>query len=254
VLLDHEARVAGRLSQEGWSEAPALPLALPLGEPVAYASSTGRTVLELREGMLAYVHGPAGAVEWLRVGTDVESDELRVQGTEAAATELAKRVAGQVLGGGSGHWTIGAPDLLDRASFLGVPEGITDVAPSLRVGDIGQVAALVPADALPDEALGPVGEAFFVGVYLSGANALILDAAGGFSLESACDGNVLARGRYSVDGTRMVLDAESERTVLSVVGGQLADEKGARFERLDPVSPAAPAPADTPAHDEGGEP
>jgi hypothetical protein len=250
VLLDHEARAAGRLAQEGWSEAPALPVALPLGDPVAYTSSTGRTLIDLREGMLAHVHGAAGAVEWLGVGTDLEPDELRVQGTEAAARELAKRVAGKVEGGGAGPWTIAAPDLFDRASFLAVPDGITDVAPSLRVGGIGQVAALGQADA-PGEVLGPVGEAFFVGVYVSGFNALILDASGGFSLESACDGSVLQRGRYRADGARLVLESEAAPMVFSLENGRLSDDGGTLFEQLVPVLPAAPK--DT-HDDEGGEP
>src|SRR4051812_7822385 len=78
VLLDHEAQAAGRLSQRDWEGAPLLPVALDATAPVAFSARAGRTVFELRPRMLAWIHGAAGAIEWLRLRDDVSEDRLRV--------------------------------------------------------------------------------------------------------------------------------------------------------------------------------
>src|SRR5262245_8237343 len=76
VLLDDGARSAGKLAQGDWSDAPLLPVALDATEPVSFASRSGRSVFDLRPGMLAHVHGAGGAIEWLRVGEDVRDDRI----------------------------------------------------------------------------------------------------------------------------------------------------------------------------------
>src|SRR6185369_8099799 len=101
-----------------------LPVGLDTAEPVAFSSSAGRELFELRAGMLAHVHGAAGAIEWLRLHDDVSDDRLRVRGSREAAVDLARRVAGRVEGGEGGAFTIVAPDVFDRSSFLRPPDGI----------------------------------------------------------------------------------------------------------------------------------
>jgi hypothetical protein len=259
VLLDREARAAGRLSQGDWEGAPLLPVALDTADTVAFSSSAGRTVFELRPGMLAHVHGAGGAIEWLRMREDVSDERLVVYGPREAAAELAQRVAGRVEGGHDGAFTVSAPDIFDRGSFLGPPDGILEVAPEPVVeargaGQAGlQKAAILGAlPVLPDGE--GVREAQLVGVYTSGGNALILDAAGGFELADACSGDVLGQGRYHTDGDRVVLDGEETPMVLALEGGALHAADGGRFTPLIPPAvtrmPKGPYDDD----EQGGEP
>jgi hypothetical protein len=262
VLLDREARAAGRLSQGEWDDAPVLPVALDTAEAVAFSSSAGRSLFELRPGMLAHVHGAAGAVEWLHMREDVSDERILVYGTREAAADLAQRVAGRLEGGHDGVFTVSAPDIFDRGSFLGAPDGVLEVAPEPVVqaaqgagraggekgtsfGAMGAMRALRAVPALPgDEG---VRQAMLVGVYMSEGNALILDAAGGFELDDACSGELVGHGRYHTDGDRVVLDGEAASTVLALEAGALRDPEGGRFAPLIP-------PEEAGAVEPGGEP
>jgi hypothetical protein len=253
VMLDQEARAAGALSQDTWAGSPLLPVGLDATEQVTFASPAGRTVFEPRPDALAYVHGRGGSIEWLRLGADVGEDRLRVYGTKEAAAQLAQRLVGRVEGGGDGLWTIVAPDILARGSFLRVPDGITEVAPertlsarSLELSGMEKMAVLGPAAPLPEGEPEAVRQAAVVGVYASGQSALVLDADGGFSLEDACSGDVVGRGRFRTEGDRIVLSGEAMTTVYTWEGGALRDAGGARFAPLT-APDAAPA-------EQGGEP
>ena len=247
VLLDRDARAVGRLSQSDWQGSPVLPVALDAAEPVAFASPTGRTVFDLRPGMLAHVHGAAGSVDWLHVGDDMSPDRLRVYGSQESATDLARRLAGNVEGGADGLWTVTAPGILDRASFLQPPDGVVEVAPDAQLAaapKIARQAILGPVGALPQGEAEGVRQAMVVGVYTSGQRALFLDASGGFSLEDACSGDVLGRGRFRTDGDHVVLDSDAAPMVLAWDAGELRDPGGGRFAPL----------LDAAASDQGGEP
>ncbi|MFT3772333.1 MAG: hypothetical protein QM820_43615 [Minicystis sp.] len=251
VLLDPEARAAGQLSHDNWAGAPMLPVALDVTEPVAFASPVGRTVFDLRPGALAYVHGRGGSIEWLRVGEDVGEDRLRVYGTKEAAEQLAQRLAGRVEGGGDGRWTITAPEVFERASFLKVPEGIKEIAPEPMLGaralgttGVEKLSVLAPSAPLPDGESEGVRQAMVVGVYQTGLTMMVLDAEGGYALMDACSGDVSGHGRYRTDGDRVVLDGESGAEVFAWEGGSLRHENGVRYTPL--VAPE-PAPAREPA-------
>lgn len=255
VLLDREARAAGQLSHEGWHGAPALPVSLDAGEPVAFSSPAGRVVFDLRPGAIAYLHGAGGAIEWLRLGEDVGADRLRVHATKEVAADLAKRLAGRVESGADGVFTITAPDLFERASFLEAPAGITDVVPdylgAMQKGDRSSGSFAIPdlerVAALPEGASEAARQAMLVGVYTAGNDAIILDADGGFTLEDACSGDPIDRGRYHTEGDRIVLGVSRSERVLIWDSGGLRDPAGVRFAPLMPPEPKA-------ALEEGGEP
>jgi hypothetical protein len=246
VLLDREARATGRLSQGDWEGAPLLPVALDTADSVAFSSSTGRTVFELRPGMLAHVHGAGGAVEWLRMREDVSDERLLVVGPREAAADLAHRVAGKLEGGHDGIFTVSAPDIFDRGSFLAPPDGVLEVVPEPVVaaqgGGPGSLGAVPMLPANEGEGL---GQASLVGIYTGEGSVLILDAAGGFELDDPCSGDVLGAGRYRTDGERVVLDRAGTSRVLSLEGGALFDPEGARLTPLiPPVVEEAPRALD----------
>jgi hypothetical protein len=233
VLLDHEAQTAGRLTQGKWEGAPVLPVGLDADEPVAYASSAGRTTFELKPGMLAWVRGPGGAIEWLSLREDVSDERLKVHGSREAAEDLAQRLAGKVEGGGDGLWTIQAPDVLARGSFMNVPAGVQEVAPE-PVVDVRPTASPFAQGArlrlsLPEDAPMGVRQAAVVGMYLAGTRALFLDASGGYTMEEACAGDATARGRWRLDGERVVLEGDGGGMSFVYDRGELRESSGLRF-------------------------
>ncbi len=249
VLLDHEAQAAGKLSQGTWAGAPVLPVALEVGEPVAFAATDGRGRLsiDLRPGMLAWIHGAGGAVEWRAVGDDVSGDRLRVHGTREAAVDLAQRVAGELVGPAdtSGEvWTIAAPGVLDRGSFLAAPAGVTEVAPDPRL-DLGSSAR---PQVLADTSAGmpeAARQALWVGLYTAGDRTLFLDAAGGFSLAEGCFLTTVDHGRWHPEGDHVVLDGADGARVLDYepTAGDLRGQDGERFSSALMDSAAAAMPA-----------
>lgn len=260
VLLDREARAAGQLSHEAWRGAPLLPVTLDTTEPVSFTSPAGRVVFDLRPGSVAYLHGAGGAIEWLRLGEEVGADRLRVHATKEVAADLAKRLSGRVEGGEGGVFTIVAPDLFERASFLEAPAGITDIVPeyvgaarktegaagSFAIPDIDRAAVQAPSEGLPEGESEGVRQAMLVGVYTAGTDALVLDADGGFTIEDACSGDPIERGRYQTDGDVVTLQVPGSPRVLLWENGGLRDPSRLRYEPLVPPAPSA-------VKEEGGE-
>src|SRR5262249_54424418 len=150
-------------------------------------------------------------------------DRLRVYGSREGAEDLAQRLAAEVQGGGDGLFTIGAPDLFGRTSFLAAPASIVEVTPEprldLRSGPSPYAKrGVVGAGALTDVAPGAARQAMLVGIYTAGQRALFLDAAGGFSIEDQCSGETLERGRWSMGGEggeRVILEGEAHRALLA---------------------------------------
>lgn len=252
VLLDRDARSTGRLSHGSWSGVPVLPVGLDVAEPVAFSSSVGRTVFDLRPGMLAWVHGPGGAVEWRALRDDLRDDRLRVQGSQDAAVALAQRLAGQVVGPmEEGTWTIAAPDVYGRGSFLGVPEGVIEVSPEPRI-DLGSATGrmgvgIAVAPGLPDPQSQPAASAL-VGVYNAGERVLFLDAAGEFALEEGCFLTGLDKGRWHTDGDRVILEGAGGEVVLTYdpTDGALRPSTGERFTSALVDSAIAAMPKEDP--------
>lgn len=245
VLLDPDARAAGTLTQDQWSGAPVLPVALDVSEPVAFASSAGRTVFDLRAGSLAWIHGAGGAVEWLDVGGDVGPDRLIVYAGRESADKLAARLAGQVVSGEGGRFTIQAPEIFERASFMSAPDGVVEIVPyPAKDAPIADGRGLDLSSPLPGGASAAM--AALVGVYVSGSRAVVLDAMGMFSIEDACSGEVTGRGRFRIDGDRVVLGSDSAEDLdVTVEGGALRFPNGSRFAPL-PAADAAAEPGGAP--------
>ena len=210
---------------------------------------SGERALELQPGMLAHVRGAAGEIDWLEVGEDIRDDRLLVHGTEAAAAELATWIGGEPSARGDGLWMVTASDILDRGSFLEAPAGILEALPdaSLSLGALVPESPLDPAVfAAPSlvaggEALArPVGsdEAELVGLYAAGLTALWLDAAGGYSMEDRCTGEVVGAGRFYAVQDRVVL--QPSRGALIVLGrlqDRLVHPGGAEYVPLLPELP-----------------
>ena len=248
VLLDRGARDALTLAQEGWEGAPLLPVALDVGEPVSMRGLSGERAIELQPGMLAHVRGAAGEIDWLEVGEEIRDDRLLVHGTEAAAAELATWIGGEPSARGDGLWMVTASDILDRGSFLQAPEGILEVLPdaSLSLGDLVPESPLDPAIFAAPSLVGgeavarPVGsvEAELVGIYTAGLTTLWLDAAGGYSMENRCSGEVVGSGRFYAVQDRVVLQpSRGALIVLGRVQDRLIHPGGAEYVPLLPELP-----------------
>ncbi|WP_437590218.1 hypothetical protein [Sorangium sp. So ce1000] len=221
VLLDPAARARWTVASDGWQGAPVLPVALDVQEPAVLRGPERAKPIALRGGMLAHVRGAEGEVRWLALGDEARDDRLTLDASEAAAAALAALVGGEIAARRDGLWTLTAPDLLERGSFLEPPEGVFEVLPYLQ-RDPGEPAAFVPSaaqDALDALAAVPAAaggsargalepgsaEAELVGLYAAGPRTLLLDASGGFTLEDRCTGEVVASGAYSAAGDRVVL-------------------------------------------------
>ncbi|WP_437927214.1 hypothetical protein WMF37_50710 [Sorangium sp. So ce291] len=264
VLLDRAARGRWTVASDGWEGAPVLPVALDVQETALLRGPDGAELLELRGGTLAHVRGAEGEIRWLAVGEEARGDRLVLRASNAAAAELAALVGGEVAARGDDLWTLTAPDLLDRGSFLDAPGGVLEVLPDTQ-RDPGALDALAPLDerlsalapldariSLGTPAAGPASagdaapgapdpgraEAEVVGLYAAELQTLLLDASGGFTLEDRCTGEVLATGKYLAVADRVVLrSAVGEPIVLGRDREKLFHPGWADF------APLAPEPA-----------
>jgi len=262
VLLDRAARGVTTVAQDGWQGAPVLPVALDTGEPLTVRGPSGERSVELKPGMLAHVKGEAGEIEWLEIGESIRDDRLLVHGTGTAASELATWIGGESEARSDGLWDVTADDILDRVSFLNPPAGVLEVMPdqSLVADDLlpsslvrSSILAqgVIPADAARDAGR-PVGsiEAELVGVYTSATRMLWLDAAGGFSMEDRCSGEVLGAGLFFAVDDRVVLQSgERAPVVLGRDRDRLIEPGGAE---LAPLLPEMPKPKGPGLTDEDG--
>ncbi|WP_437967921.1 hypothetical protein WMF04_00870 [Sorangium sp. So ce260] len=222
VLLDPAARARWTVASDGWQGAPILPVALDVEEPALLRGPERAELLPLRGGMLAHVRGAEGEVRWLAVGEEARDDRLTLHASEAAAAALAALVGGEISARRDGLWTLTAPDLLERGSFLEPPAGVLEALPDTPRAP-GDPAAFTPSaaqDALDALAAVPApgggapgaaepgsAEAALVGLYAAGTRTLLLDASGGFTIEDGCTGEVLATGTYAAAAERVMLRA-----------------------------------------------
>ncbi|WP_437609832.1 hypothetical protein WMF20_00890 [Sorangium sp. So ce834] len=251
VLLDPAARARWTVESDGWRGAPVLPVALDAAEPALLRGPGGAEVLELRGGMLAHVRGGGGEVRWLAVGEEARDDRLTVRASEAAAAALAALVDGEITARRDGLWTLAAPDLLERGSFLEPPAGVIEAlpdtprdraafTPSASQDALDALAA--PAAAAAGSAAGTQepgsAEAELVGLYAAGLRTLLLDASGGFTIEDRCTGAVIATGAYSAAGDRVMLRSPGAAPI--VLG---RDRERLLHPDLAEFAPLAPEPS-----------
>ncbi len=233
LLLDRDAREGGlRVEAGSWQGAPMLPIALRPEEPVAILSAGGRLPVALRAGALAWVRG--GAVEYHAIGVDMESEKLVVDGDDKAVRTLADLLGAEAGARGDGRWTLQAPELLTRASFMPVPDGVRDILPELLTGAASPTVNAAAAQNVvpgilttgngPDVAGSDLAGSV-VGVYVEEGKTLILDGELGFTL-SGCHGDLI-QGRYRADGDHLELTPSSgEPFTLTVAPDALRDAAG----------------------------
>ncbi|WP_437335349.1 hypothetical protein [Sorangium sp. So ce394] len=255
VLLDPAARARWTVESDGWRGAPVLPVALDAAEPALLRGPGGAEVLELRGGMLAHVRGGGGEVRWLAVGDEARDDRLTVRASEAAAAALAALVDGEITARRDGLWTLAAPDLLERGSFLEPPAGVIEALPDTP-RDRASFTPSASQDALdalaaPAAAAGSAAgaqepgsaEAELVGLYAAGLRTLLLDASGGFTIEDGCTGAVIATGEYSAAGDRVTLRSRGAAPiVLGRDRERLLHPDWAEFAPLAPEPPRRAEP------------
>jgi hypothetical protein len=233
MLLDRDTRAAGiEVAAGGWQGAPLLPLALGLHERVELVVHGGRVPVALRAGELAWVRG--GAIEWR---ADVDPERLAVSGADQAVFDLADALGAEVAID-DGRMVLRAADLYHRASFLSVPDGVTEALPiggaraHAAAGDDRAPANGDRALATAGVGVGDVAPATgtpelteLVGFYGTGDHWLLLDAAGGYSAGFGCDEN--ARGTWRRDGDGLELSpAGGTPFAVLVQGATLHDPAG----------------------------
>jgi hypothetical protein len=142
VLLDQEARQAG-LSLEVGDHAVASPLPVEVAteSSVALVGTYRHDPLTVGKGELVYIQGAAGHVSHLQLGKDVAIDQLRLEGEESAARELALQLGGRVSEEGGG-WRLTQHEVFLATGTTQAPARLLGAAPILlHVGPGAQTPA-----------------------------------------------------------------------------------------------------------------
>lgn len=210
LLLDAQARSAGfYFALPGWSGSPVMPIRVEATDAVSLGGPGGQRRLMLRPGALGYIQGRDGELSWSRLDADVRSDELRIDGRDTAARQLADKLGAEVAPGPDGTWRLIGTELLDRGAFLDPPEGVFEAIPELMqpsptVWSEMQLGSSAAAISGSSEGHAPgAGAEALVGLYAADAQWLLLNAEGGYSLEGC--GEPPIEGRYTREGETIVL-------------------------------------------------
>jgi len=236
LLVDAEARAAGWQLElaDGWVGAPTLPIELHAGERVTLRGLGARVPVDAEAGALGWLRGATARLEWLEAGA---GDRLIVDGSDDAVRALAAQVDGRATPRDDGRWTLEAPELFVRGSFLeaaGIrdaqpPSGLAVARPARALVGGGAIAGPILVDPYPAAAADPA--LALVGVYHGDAGLLILDGAGGYRW-TRCGGEVLA-GTWRADGGYLHLDgAGGALPTLTVRGESLIADAGLHFAPL----------------------
>lgn len=226
ILLDAPARQARiEAEAEGRHHRGALPLEIEAHE-VELVGPEGRLRLPVTANTAYQVDGWGTARQW-RLGEEVRTDAVEVDGDETAVRNLAWALGSRAPRRWNGRWRLEAPDALVRLSWMGDLPEISEVAlvptdeadaPSETDGLLAPGASRVrPLRA--DEGL----EAL-VGLYTSDPTpgrpglTLFLDAEGGFVLERECD-PAPVRGTYRRSGGGIRLYGTDLALTINASGG-----------------------------------
>ena len=243
VLIEEEARAAGYgMSAGAFQGSPVLPIAVDLSQPAFLTGPKGRVPLELRRGSLTLVRGAGGNIDWAAIGRDIRADRFVVKGSESSAKTLAALLDAQVERRGDQRWALTAPDVYDRASYMGAevkgaePEAGGEPAVVRSAPDLSDVPSRlsVAAPAAPKLAAASPARSItaVVGAFSDGKRLLLLDTSGGFTLSSICGGAAVSSGSFGLEGDFVVLTpARGVPTVLAqVAAGGLRDPYGQVFQ------------------------
>ncbi len=164
VMLDAEARAAGfsLVTEQGMS-VPVAPAALE--GKVSLVGPGQRFPLVGAAGELLVVSGRRGKLVARSLGSEVDADAVRVEGTEEGVRALAARLGARVTAGG----VLRAPGLVARLAHEELPAGVSavevvDVEEAAQVA-VARVAAEAASGSTPFSAgdarfasFGPLGE------------------------------------------------------------------------------------------------
>ncbi len=237
ILLDTAARRGGALVVDTWTGKPTLPIAVEVDERVVFQGSGEPIGIDGTPGTLTLIRGADGKVDSQRVGRDLRDDAVLVHGTAAGVAELALLLGADASMSSDGLWLLEAPDILDRGSFLDVPDGIVEVVPAPLAAD-AEATALEDGrfDILPIPLLDAEGqrmddlaaeESLVVGLYGIGDRVLLLDASGRATELSPCSATPLASGVFHVVGGRVTVSFPgTSPTVFTRDGDALVEPGG----------------------------
>lgn len=220
VLLGVQAR------QAGWAierRAPVMPVMVdPAGPAPILQRGDDVRPIQIEAGALTWIRGWDGSAEVRAIDGDVRGDRLELVGSPLAAAALADLLEATVDPIGGERFALSSLDVLVHSADLDAPEGIEEVLPvSTRAA--GAAVAEAPGTPLSLEAPG------FVGVYGTGRDTLILDAAGGFtlSLHGRCGDAVEVTGTYEATGrdVRLIRDDGVQIFDLALAPGGALDAR-----------------------------
>lgn len=130
VLLDADLRRSGGVVElDGMVFDTPQPL-VAAGEALLLTPELERSV-EVPADTLVHLHGAAGDVVELVLGTEVRTDAIEVWSTRALAEQLAEDLEASPISLGLGWWRLEGEDTLSVFSGLTLPEGVEQVRPAM---------------------------------------------------------------------------------------------------------------------------
>ncbi len=236
VLLDRDARAAGTLTVGGARSSPRLPVIADGDDKVEYKSGDDPPrAIPWQAQKVAYLHGPAADIEWIKLGRDARPDALLLDSDATAADSLASVIGARAARGQDGLYRIASPDIYFKLAFSGEPDTLVEAFPEylpLSEAAHGSAPHVFNADELM-----PLGRdegsrrgAELVGLYRFEEKLLVLDATGHYMLEHDCAGQRATSGVYRPVRGGIVLDEPAAGVIaLSSDGETLVGAEGHRF-------------------------
>lgn len=146
LLVDRDARNAGfAVEIAGEKIAPVLPMQLTSDDEATLVGPTGRMALSGDADELLWVRGAAGKIESLAVGDEIADDELKIEGSEDAANQLAQQLAADIEASGEATWKIHVADALRVAAAASAPDGLVGALPSEKAAPVEEEEAAARA-------------------------------------------------------------------------------------------------------------
>jgi hypothetical protein len=130
VLLDRDARAsAAFVLADDARRDDVLPIPVRASARVHVQNLRGAVEPAPLPGELLWVHGPELRVETLRIGSDVDPDQVLVTAAEPAAQALAASVGATLARRDDGRWVMHGAGVLTATASGDVPPGVVEVSP-----------------------------------------------------------------------------------------------------------------------------